>query len=70
MHRLHPAFLTMCPFLFLLVVALHCAPATAQPLRVLTAGAFKQVVVSCVPAFDAAHDLARPRQGHAAAAVG
>ena len=44
-------------FLFLLTVALHGASVNAQPLRALTAGAFKQVVISFVPAFAAAHGI-------------
>ena len=54
MNHLHRSFLTMRTFLFLLALALHCASASAQALRVLSAGAFRQVVVSFVPAFEAA----------------
>ena len=57
MNHLHHTFLAMRTLLFLLIAALHCASASAQPLRVLTAGAFKQVVVSFVPAFEATHGV-------------
>lgn len=36
----------------LIVCLLHAAPANAQTLRVLSAGAFKQVVVALVPGFE------------------
>lgn len=45
---------------FLLLVLCATGPAWAQgptPLRVLSTGAFKQVVVSLVPAFEAAHGV-------------
>ncbi len=39
-------------FLTLLAIALSCASANAQTLKILTAGAFKQVAAEFVPAFE------------------
>ena len=61
--------MTMRTLLLLLVAAIHCAPASAQSLRVLTAGAFKQVVVNFVPAFEAAHGLKVEVQNDTAGAL-
>lgn len=69
MNKLHHTPLTMRTFLFLMLSALHLAPASAQTLRVLTAGAFKQVVVNFVPAFEAAHGVKVDVQNDTAGAL-
>ena len=68
-YTLHHTFLTMRTFLLLLVAALHCASASAQSLRVLTTGAFKQVVVHFVPAFEAAQGVKVEVQNDTAGAL-
>ena len=69
MNHPHCTLSTMRTFLFLLAVALHCASASAQTLRVLTAGAFRQVVVNVVPAFEAAHGVKVELQSDTAGAL-
>ena len=69
MNNLPTTFLTMRTFLLLLVAAVHCAPASAQSLRVLTTGAFKQVVVNFVPAFEAANGVKVEVQNDTAGAL-
>ncbi len=69
MNTLHNTFLTMRTLFLLLFAAIHCAPASAQTLRVLTAGAFRQVVVNVVPAFEAAHGVKVEVQNDTAGAL-
>ena len=69
MKDLLTTFLTMRTFLLLLLAALHCASASAQSLRVLTTGAFKQVVVNFVPAFEAANGVKVEVQNDTAGAL-
>ncbi|HET9823351.1 MAG TPA: substrate-binding domain-containing protein [Burkholderiaceae bacterium] len=48
-----PAYPFVKPLAALALLAALAAPAAAQSLRILTAGAFKQVVVALVPVFEA-----------------
>lgn len=56
-------------FLILLLASLCCASATAQSLRILTTGAFKQVVVALVPAFEVSNGVKIELQSDTAGAL-